>query len=110
MVTRKIGLKKITSGTLEDQLTRFLFQYRLTPYSTTVILAGALVTNECLPQCLNLALKFSNLLRNLKQVSNYTRKSCNLTLKVSISTNKHLYILTVNSTSYVRTYICNRAH
>ena len=35
MKTLKIGLKKITSGTLEDRLARFLFQYRLTPHSTT---------------------------------------------------------------------------
>ena len=33
--TLKIGLKKITSGALEDRLARFLFQYRLTPHSTT---------------------------------------------------------------------------
>ena len=35
MQTLKIGLKKITSGILEDRLARFLFQYRLTPHSTT---------------------------------------------------------------------------
>ena len=33
--TIKTGLKKITSGTLEDRLSQFLFQYRLTPHSTT---------------------------------------------------------------------------
>ena len=35
--TLKIGLKKVTSGTLEDRLARFLFQYRLTPHTTTGI-------------------------------------------------------------------------
>ena len=33
--TLKIGLKKITSGALEDPLAQFLFQYCLTPHSTT---------------------------------------------------------------------------
>ena len=33
--TLKIGLKKITDGTLEDRLGCFLFQYRLTPHTTT---------------------------------------------------------------------------
>ena len=33
--TLKMGLKKITDGTLEDRLARFLFQYRLTPHTTT---------------------------------------------------------------------------
>ena len=35
--TLKIGLKKMTIGTLDDQLSRFLFQYYLTPHSTTGI-------------------------------------------------------------------------
>ena len=33
--TLKSGLKKMTTGTLDDRLARFLFQYRLTPHSTT---------------------------------------------------------------------------
>ena len=33
--TLKMGLKKITDGTLEDRLACFLFQYRLTPHTTT---------------------------------------------------------------------------
>ena len=33
--TIKMGLKKITDGTLEDRLAHFLFQYRLTPHTTT---------------------------------------------------------------------------
>ena len=33
--TLKIGLKKVTGGTLEDRLAHFLFQYRLTSHTTT---------------------------------------------------------------------------
>jgi len=31
----KEGLKKLTEGSVETKLAHFLFQYRLTPYSTT---------------------------------------------------------------------------
>ena len=33
--TFKEGLKKLTEGSVETKLARFLFQYRLTPHSTT---------------------------------------------------------------------------
>ena len=33
----KQGLKKLSTGTMQDRLSRFLFQYRLTPHSTTGI-------------------------------------------------------------------------
>ena len=33
--TVKQGLKKMTAGTIDDKLSRFLFQYRLTPQTTT---------------------------------------------------------------------------
>ena len=33
--TLKTGLKKMTSGNIEDKLARFLFQYRITPHTTT---------------------------------------------------------------------------
>ena len=33
--TFKVGLKKLTEGSVETKLARFLFQYRLTPHSTT---------------------------------------------------------------------------
>ena len=33
--TLKSGLKKMTVGNIEDKLARFLFQYRITPHTTT---------------------------------------------------------------------------
>jgi len=33
--TLKMGLKKMTVGNIEDKLARFLFQYRITPHTTT---------------------------------------------------------------------------
>ena len=33
--TLKTGLKKMTAGNIEDKLARFLFQYRITPHTTT---------------------------------------------------------------------------
>ena len=33
--TLKTGLKKMTNGNIEDKLARFLFQYRITPHTTT---------------------------------------------------------------------------
>ena len=33
--TVKTGLKKMTAGNIEDKLARFLFQYRITPHTTT---------------------------------------------------------------------------
>ena len=33
--TLKTGLKKMTTGNIEDNLARFLFQYRITPHTTT---------------------------------------------------------------------------
>ena len=37
----KVGLKKCTKGDLETCLARFLFQYRITPYSTTTGISPA---------------------------------------------------------------------
>lgn len=35
--TFKMGLKKLTTGTIEDQLGCFLSQYRITPHSTYLV-------------------------------------------------------------------------
>ena len=50
----KEGLKKFTKGTLETKLARFLFQYRLTPHTTTGIPPAELLMGRQLRSHLNL--------------------------------------------------------
>ena len=46
--TLKEGLKKLTSGCLETKLSRFLFQYRITPHTTTGQTPAQLLMGRCL--------------------------------------------------------------
>ena len=46
--TLKEGLKKLTSGCLETKLSRFLFQYRVTPHTTTGQTPAQLLMSRCL--------------------------------------------------------------
>ena len=46
--TLKGGLKKLTSGCLETKLSRFLFQYRVTPHTTTGQTPAQLLMGRCL--------------------------------------------------------------
>ena len=46
--TLKEGLKRLTSGCLETKLSRFLFQYRITPHTTTGQPPAQLLMGRCL--------------------------------------------------------------
>ena len=46
--TLKEGLKKLTDGCLETKLSRFLFQYRITPHTTTGQTPAQLLIGRCL--------------------------------------------------------------
>ena len=46
--TLKEGLQKLTSGCLETKLSRFLFQYRITPHTTTGQAPAHLLMGRCL--------------------------------------------------------------
>ena len=46
--TLKEGLQKLTSGCLETKLSRFLFQYRITPHTTTGQAPAQLLIGRCL--------------------------------------------------------------
>ena len=46
--TLKEGLKKLTNGCLETKLSRFLFQYRITPHTTTGQAPAQLLMGRCL--------------------------------------------------------------
>ena len=46
--TLKEGLKKLTDGCLETKLSRFLFQYRITPHTTTGQTPAQLLMGRCL--------------------------------------------------------------
>ena len=52
MQTVKHGVKKI-SGTLRDKLARFLFQYRITPQTTTGVSPAELLFGRRLRSCLD---------------------------------------------------------
>ena len=53
MQTVKHGVKKMTSGTLRDKLARFLFQYRITPQTTTGVSPAELLFGRRLRSCLD---------------------------------------------------------
>eukprot|EP00731_Ephydatia_muelleri_P008944 Em0004g1282a len=44
--TVKQGVKKMTTGTLRDKLARFLFQYRITPQTTTSVSPAELLVHQ----------------------------------------------------------------
>ena len=46
--TFKSGMKKLTSGTLETRVARFLFNYRITPQTTTGVSPSELLFGHCL--------------------------------------------------------------
>jgi len=46
--TLKQGLKKLTDGCLDTKLFRFLFQYRITPHTTTGQTPAQLLMGRCL--------------------------------------------------------------
>ena len=48
MQTLKVGLKKLTDGCVETKLSRFLFQYRITPHTTTGQTPAQLLMGRCL--------------------------------------------------------------
>ena len=50
----KEGLKKLTQGTLETQIARFLFQYRITPHTTTGVSPAELLMGRQLRSHLSL--------------------------------------------------------
>ena len=51
--TLKEGLQKLTSGCFETKLSRFLFQYRITPHTTTGQALAQLLMGRCLRSHLN---------------------------------------------------------
>ena len=73
MQTVKHGVKKMTSGTLRNKLARFLFQYRITPQTTTGVSPAELLFGRRLRSRLdalhpNLSLKeFKKSSRNKRQ-------------------------------------------
>ena len=46
--TFKSGMRKLTDGTLETRVARFLFNYRIMPQTTTGILPSELLLGRCL--------------------------------------------------------------
>ena len=52
--TFKIGMRKMTQGTLKQKLARFLFSYRTTPHSTTGVSPAELLMNRKLKSALDL--------------------------------------------------------
>ena len=52
--TFKMGLKRITEGSLQTRLNKFLFQYRLTPQTTTGLSPAELLFGHCLRSHLDL--------------------------------------------------------
>ena len=52
--TFKAGMRKMTEGTLNQKLTRFLFSYRTTPHSATGVCPAELLMNRKLKSALDL--------------------------------------------------------
>ena len=44
----KQGIKRITGSTIQERLSRFLFQYRITPHTTTGVSPAELLMGRCL--------------------------------------------------------------
>ena len=65
MQTFKSGMKKLTSGTLEARLARFLFNYRITPQTTTGVSPSELLFG-CHLRC-NLDFLYPNLEAKVRQ-------------------------------------------
>ena len=52
--TFKTGMRKMTEGSLKQNLARFLFSYRKTPQSTTAVSPAELLMNRKLQSVLDL--------------------------------------------------------
>ena len=50
----KLGIKRITEGSLQDRLSKFLFTYRITPHSTTEVAPAELLMGQRLRSRLDL--------------------------------------------------------